>query len=115
MTTGTQTADSPTAGRDYERRCPLAGDPKAELRQFLTDNLRARWLVEAHNGTVEDPPYDGQCEQIASWVADLFTVEEDFTPIEDYRLDNPTGTTIWHRRLVASTGWQPTTAPDPTS
>lgn len=87
----------------------MASDPKTELRQILADKLLARWVEEGYAGNVEDLPYEGQCEQIAGWVADMFTVDGDYQLTEDRRLDSPTETTIRHRRLIAKTAWQPTT------
>ncbi|MFG1659062.1 hypothetical protein ACGFIY_21270 [Micromonospora chersina] len=90
-----------------------ASDPKAELRQVLADKLLARWVEEGYAGNTTDLPIEGQCEQIAGWVVDMFTVEEDYQSIEDQRLGDPTPTTMWHRRLVAATDWQPTQPPEP--
>ncbi len=87
----------------------MASDPKVELRQMLADKLRARWVKAVHDFEAEDPPYDGQCEQIAGWVVDLFTVEEDYRSIEDQRLGEPASRVMWHRRLIAATDWQPHT------
>lgn len=84
----------------------MAGDPKAELRQMLADKLLARFLERARDGVADSP--EGHCADLADQVMELFTVEEDYQSIEDQRLGDPTPTTMWHRRLVAATDWQPT-------
>lgn len=89
----------------------MASDPKAELRQLLAEKLLTRWVEEGYAGNVSgDLPYEGQCEQIAGWVADMFTVDEDYQSIEDRQL-NGTEAVIWRRRLIAGTDWQATTDP----
>ncbi|MBM0235945.1 hypothetical protein JNW88_00385 [Micromonospora sp. ATA32] len=84
----------------------MASDPKAELRDMIAEKIDEKMRTERM-----DDHFDGQ--DYADAVMSLFTVDEDYQSIEDQRLGSPTTTTMWHRRLIAATDWQPTTVEPP--
>jgi hypothetical protein len=58
---------------------------------------------------VADSP-EGHCGDLADQVMELFTVEQDYSSVEVRAMGDRTESAMWHRRLIAKTDWQSSTA-----
>jgi hypothetical protein len=83
-------------------------DPKAELRQMVADKLLTRFLERARANVADSP--EGHCADLADQVMELFTVEQDYSSVEVRAMGDRTEQAMWHRRLIAKTDWQSSTA-----